>query len=113
MTDTNDSSAIPNAIICVIDLEQDNTFRALAATSGYLKAQSRNKIRLELLYCSPECHKKDWHPVFIDAIIKSNGAGFVGTRGFTMSTLASRRVQSWHDGATQLVRWVWPGADDH
>ncbi|KAG1785739.1 uncharacterized protein HD556DRAFT_1420220, partial [Suillus plorans] len=39
-------------------------------------------------------------PVFIDAIIQSNGAGFVGTRGCTMSTLASRRYR-------------WPGADDH
>ncbi|KAG2128627.1 uncharacterized protein EDB93DRAFT_1256626 [Suillus bovinus] len=54
-----------------------------------------------------------WHPVFIDAIIQSNGAGFVGTRGSTMSTLASRRVESWHDGATRLVSWGWPGADDH
>ncbi|KAG1827947.1 hypothetical protein EV424DRAFT_1345255 [Suillus variegatus] len=33
MTDTNDSSVIPNG---VIDPEQDNTLRALAATSGYL-----------------------------------------------------------------------------
>ncbi|KAG2046028.1 hypothetical protein BDR06DRAFT_1015084 [Suillus hirtellus] len=54
-----------------------------------------------------------WHPVFIDAIIQSNGAGFVGTRGFTMSTLASCRVQLWHDGATRLIRWGWPGADNH
>ncbi|KAG1896598.1 uncharacterized protein F5891DRAFT_1130253 [Suillus fuscotomentosus] len=53
------------------------------------------------------------HPVFIDAIIQSNGAGFVGTRDSTMSTLANRRVQSWNDGATQLVRWGRPGADDH
>ncbi|KAG1800522.1 hypothetical protein EV424DRAFT_1438229, partial [Suillus variegatus] len=41
------------------------------------------------------------HPMFIDAIIQSNGAGFVGTRGSTMSTPTSRRVQSWHDGATR------------
>ncbi|KAG1799941.1 uncharacterized protein HD556DRAFT_1346181 [Suillus plorans] len=40
--------------------------------------------------------------MFIDAIIQSNGAGFVGTRGSTMSTPTSRRVQSWHDGATRL-----------
>ncbi|KAG2083832.1 uncharacterized protein F5147DRAFT_799170 [Suillus discolor] len=33
-----------------------------------------------------------WHPVFIDAIIRSNGACVVGTRGSIMSTLASRRV---------------------
>ncbi|KAG1799921.1 uncharacterized protein HD556DRAFT_1345985 [Suillus plorans] len=36
-------------------------------------------------------------------IIQSNGAGFFGTRGSTMSTLASRRVQLWHDGATSLI----------
>ncbi|KAG2339449.1 hypothetical protein BDR05DRAFT_968039 [Suillus weaverae] len=54
-----------------------------------------------------------WHPVFIDAIIQSNGIGFVGTRGSTMSTLASRRVQSWHGGATRLISWGSPGADDH
>ncbi|KAG1851029.1 hypothetical protein C8R48DRAFT_727016 [Suillus tomentosus] len=50
---------------------------------------------------------------FLDAIVQSNGAGFVGTRGYTMSTVVSRRVQSWHDGATRLIRWGWPGADDH
>ncbi|KAG1743338.1 uncharacterized protein EDB91DRAFT_1275488 [Suillus paluster] len=54
-----------------------------------------------------------WYPVFIDAVIQSNGAGFVGTRGSTMSVLASRRVQSWHDGPTRIVKWGSPGADDH
>ncbi|KAG1893488.1 uncharacterized protein F5891DRAFT_985838 [Suillus fuscotomentosus] len=54
-----------------------------------------------------------WHPAFLDAIIQSNGAGFVSTRGSTISTLASRRVQPWHDRATRLVRWGWPSADDH
>ncbi|KIK48627.1 hypothetical protein CY34DRAFT_798148 [Suillus luteus UH-Slu-Lm8-n1] len=79
MTDTNNSSAIPKAIIHVIDPERENTFRALAATSGYLKAQNRFKILLKcsqcetemekprkcskcrsVLYCSPECQKKNW-----------------------------------------------------
>ncbi|KAG2052488.1 hypothetical protein BDR06DRAFT_973065 [Suillus hirtellus] len=41
----------------------------------------------------------------------SNGAGFVGTRSSTMSTSASRRVQSWDDGTTQLIGQEWPGAD--
>ncbi|KAG2112419.1 hypothetical protein DEU56DRAFT_201839 [Suillus clintonianus] len=54
-----------------------------------------------------------WHPVFIDAIIQSNGAGFVGTRGSTMSTLAIRRVQAWHDGPSRIVKWGWLGADNH
>ncbi|KAG1908394.1 uncharacterized protein F5891DRAFT_937756 [Suillus fuscotomentosus] len=44
------------------------------------------------------------HPVLLDVIIQSNGT-FVGTRGSTTSTLANRRVQSWHDGATWLIRW--------
>ncbi|KAG1778944.1 hypothetical protein EV702DRAFT_1195956 [Suillus placidus] len=51
MTDTNDSSAIPKAIIHVIDPERENTFRALAATSGYLKAQSRTKILVKCTQC--------------------------------------------------------------
>jgi len=59
-----------------------------------------------------EIHGK-WHPVFIDAIIQSNGAGFVGTLRSTMSTLARRRVQSWRDGAIRTISWGWPGADDH
>lgn len=54
-----------------------------------------------------------WHPVFIDAIIQSNGAGFVGTHSSTMSTLALRRVQSWHNGPTRIIKWGRLGADDH
>jgi hypothetical protein len=53
------------------------------------------------------------YPVFIDAVIQSNGAGFVGTRGSTMTTLARRRVESWHDGPTRIVQWGSPNADDH
>ncbi|KAG1754887.1 uncharacterized protein EDB91DRAFT_1276371 [Suillus paluster] len=54
-----------------------------------------------------------WYPVFIDAVIQSNGAGFVGTHGSTMTTVARRRVESWRGGPTRTVRWGWPGADDH
>ncbi|KAH7927278.1 hypothetical protein BV22DRAFT_1045518 [Leucogyrophana mollusca] len=54
-----------------------------------------------------------WYPVLIDAVIQSSGAGFVGTYGSTMTTLARRRVESWHDGPIRVVRWGWPGADDH
>lgn len=79
MTDTDDSSAAPKAMIHVIDPERDKTFQALAATSGYLKEQSRNKILIQctqcetkmekprkcskcrsVLYCSQECQKKNW-----------------------------------------------------
>lgn len=54
-----------------------------------------------------------WYPVFIDAVIQSNGAGFVGTHGSTMTTLAHRRVESWHGGPTRVVKWGSPNADDH
>ncbi|KAM6498742.1 hypothetical protein JOM56_006690 [Amanita muscaria] len=40
-----------------------------------------------------------WYPVLIDAVVQSNGAAFLGTDVSTMSTMARRRVQSWHDGA--------------
>ncbi|KAG2141434.1 uncharacterized protein EDB93DRAFT_635445 [Suillus bovinus] len=92
-TDTNDSE-IPKAIIHVIDPERENTFRALAATSGYLKEQSRNKIRLKctqcetemekprkcskcrsVLYCSQECQRKNWptHKRICNEIEHSSG----------------------------------------
>ncbi|KAG1885499.1 hypothetical protein F4604DRAFT_1890272 [Suillus subluteus] len=48
-----------------------------------------------------------WYPVFIDA------PGFVGTHGSTMTTLARRRVESWHGGPTRVVKWGSPNADDH
>lgn len=54
-----------------------------------------------------------WYPVLIDAVIQSRGAGFIGTYGSTMSTVAERRVQSWQDGAVRVIQWGWPGADDH
>lgn len=54
-----------------------------------------------------------WYPVFIDAVIQSNGHGFVGTDRSTMSVMARRRVESWHDGPTRTVRWGHPHADDH
>ncbi|PPQ78032.1 hypothetical protein CVT25_015577 [Psilocybe cyanescens] len=55
----------------------------------------------------------DWYPVLIDAIVQSEGLGFVGTDRSTMSILARRRVQSWKDGAGRMVKWGTPGADDH
>jgi len=54
-----------------------------------------------------------WYPVLIDAVIQSSGAGFIGTDQSTMSILARRRVESWQDGATRIVKWGRPGADDH
>ncbi|KAJ7729241.1 hypothetical protein DFH07DRAFT_850334 [Mycena maculata] len=54
-----------------------------------------------------------WYPVLIDAVIQSQGIGFVGTDRSTMSILAARRVESWRDGAVRFVLWGRPGADDH
>jgi len=53
------------------------------------------------------------HPVLIDAVIQSGGVGFLGTDRSTMSTLARRRVQSWHNGVVRTVKWGGKGADDH
>ncbi|KAE9398471.1 hypothetical protein BT96DRAFT_1020127 [Gymnopus androsaceus JB14] len=55
----------------------------------------------------------DWHPVLVDATIQSGGIGFVGTDRSTMSIMAKRRVQSWQNGITALVKWGYVGADDH
>lgn len=69
-----------------------------------------NRCRLFLLMLEAVVVR---YPVFIDAVIQSNGAGFVGTHGSTMTTLARRRVESWHDGPTRVVKWGSPNADDH
>lgn len=53
------------------------------------------------------------YPVLIDAVIQSGGAGFVGTDRSTMSILARRRVHSWRDGVTRIVKWGTPEADNH
>ncbi|KAF8735016.1 hypothetical protein AX14_002926 [Amanita brunnescens Koide BX004] len=54
-----------------------------------------------------------WYPVLIDAVIQSNGVGFIGTDKSTMTVMARRRVQSWHDGPVRTVKWGTPTADDH
>jgi hypothetical protein len=54
-----------------------------------------------------------WHTILFDVIVQSNAAGFVGTYGSTMSLVASRRVETWHDGAVRLVRWGRPDSDNH
>ncbi|KAF7339343.1 hypothetical protein MSAN_02148100 [Mycena sanguinolenta] len=55
----------------------------------------------------------EWYPVFIDAVIQSQGAGFVGTDRSTMSIVAARRVESWQNGPHKMVKWGSIGADDH
>jgi len=54
-----------------------------------------------------------WYPLLVDAVIQSNGVGFVGTDRSTMSEIAMRRCQSWHGGVTRTVKWGYIGADDH
>ncbi|KAH8825674.1 hypothetical protein DL96DRAFT_1530298 [Flagelloscypha sp. PMI_526] len=54
-----------------------------------------------------------WYPVLIDAVIQSLADGFVGTQGSTMSLIAARRVHDWHQGVTRMVKFGYPGADDH
>jgi hypothetical protein len=53
------------------------------------------------------------YPVLIDLATQSGGLGFVGTWASTVSFLAANRVSLWQDGATRMVRWGRPGADDH
>ncbi|KAJ7727827.1 hypothetical protein DFH07DRAFT_851526 [Mycena maculata] len=55
----------------------------------------------------------EWYPVLIDAVIQSQGVGFVGTDRSTMSIIAGRRVESWQSGPTRLVKWGNPHSDDH
>ncbi|KAJ7492327.1 hypothetical protein FB451DRAFT_1388734 [Mycena latifolia] len=53
-----------------------------------------------------------WDSVLIDAVVQSQGVGYVGTERSTMSRLAGRRVQDWNDGPIKYVKWGRPGADD-
>jgi hypothetical protein len=39
--------------------------------------------------------------------------GFVGTDRSTMTIMARRRVEAWHDGAVRTFKWGTPDADDH
>ncbi len=55
----------------------------------------------------------DRYPVLIDAVIQSSGIGLIGMHGSTMSLLAGRRVQDWHNGVYKDVKWGTPNADDH
>jgi len=54
-----------------------------------------------------------WYMPLLDAVIQCMGAGFVGTDRSTMSLLARRRVEEWSGGVTRMVKWGFPGADNH
>jgi len=54
-----------------------------------------------------------WYPLLIDAVIQSSGVGLIGTEGSTMSLLAGRRTQDWHNGVYKEMKWGTPDADEH
>lgn len=64
---------------------------------------------------APEGLKRwhDWYALLVDATIQSAGVGFVGTDRSTMSIIARRRVETWQNGVSRMVRWGTVGADDH
>ncbi|KAF8903611.1 hypothetical protein CPB85DRAFT_1017159 [Mucidula mucida] len=53
-----------------------------------------------------------WYPVLVDAVIQSGAIGFVGTDRSTMSILARRRAETWHNAVSRTVKWGNPTADD-
>ena len=44
------------------------------------------------------------YPLLIDAVIQSSGIGLIGQHGSTMSLLAGRRVQDWHNGVFKDIK---------
>ncbi|KAJ6621115.1 hypothetical protein B0H10DRAFT_2352825 [Mycena sp. CBHHK59/15] len=60
-----------------------------------------------------QVEEQGWYPILIDAVIQSQGVGFVGTDMSTVSALAWNRVKSWQDGPVRMVKWGAPNADDH
>ncbi|KAF8956056.1 hypothetical protein BDZ97DRAFT_1853458 [Flammula alnicola] len=93
---------VVNHVIMTSD-ERNATWWEAVAAQGWYRIDSSDTAEL---YSA-------WHPLLIDAVIQSEGMGFVGTDRSTMTVLARRRVQSWRDGAVRTVKWGSPGADDH
>lgn len=54
-----------------------------------------------------------WYMPLLDACIHSMAIGFVGTAESTFSLLSKRRVEDWNNGVTRVVKWGFPGADNH
>lgn len=88
--------------VVVTSDEKDSDWWADIYAHGYVSIDHSETFRLYGV----------WYPVFIDAAIQGNGAGFVGTDRSTMSRLAARRVEYWHEGPFKLVKWGHLGADD-
>ena len=56
----------------------------------------------------------EWrYPALVDAAVLSGAVGFVGTEGSTYSAISRRRVETWHDGATRMLKWGSRGVGDH
>jgi hypothetical protein len=70
-------------------------------------------IHFVCLHFFPYVQQIRRYPVLIDAVIQSSGIGLIGMHSSTMSLLAGRRVQDWHNGVYKDVRWGTANADDH
>ncbi|KAJ7068534.1 hypothetical protein C8F01DRAFT_613161 [Mycena amicta] len=53
-----------------------------------------------------------WYPILVDGAIHAMGHGLVGTEDSTVSMISGRRVESWNDGLSYLVKWGRPNMDD-
>lgn len=74
------------------------------AKIGWKRVQIPDSIRIE----EEEGEREDvpqrlWKQMLVEAAIQGWSAGFVGTRGSTMSLLAKRRVEEWQKGSTRFI----------
>ncbi|KAF7314947.1 hypothetical protein MIND_00008700 [Mycena indigotica] len=53
-----------------------------------------------------------WYTVLIDNAIQGLGHGVVGTKFSTVSSIAAKRVESWNNGLSYMVKWGIVGADN-
>ncbi len=76
----------------------------------YWSDMAFGKSRWTISGCCSSIHR---YPVLVDAVIQSGAIGFVGTDRSTMSILARRRAETWHNAVSRTVKWGNPTADDH
>ncbi|KAJ7015966.1 hypothetical protein C8F04DRAFT_983903, partial [Mycena alexandri] len=88
--------------VIVTSDEEDPDWWAAVSSLGWLRPDHSQTVELY----------GPWYPMFIDAVIQSTAAGFVGTDTSTVSILSRRRVAEM-GGLSEMVRWGWRGADDH
>ncbi|KZT30811.1 hypothetical protein NEOLEDRAFT_37108 [Neolentinus lepideus HHB14362 ss-1] len=92
-----DGVSIPNEHVVMTSDERDPAWWDLVASHGFTWVDYKREKVVEIL--------GPWYPTFIDAIIQSGGAGFVGTEASTMSLIAARRIRDWHGGIARFVPW--------